>query len=86
MRRRIEIVAFETERIIQRSLATQCPICETQTELLTLSQAAELVQVESEVIRGWLLGGQTHSATTPDGEHRICRNSILKFSPRAIGD
>jgi hypothetical protein len=51
-----------------------------------LSQAAQLVQVESQVIHGWLLGGQTHSATTPDGEHRICRNSILKFSSRAIRD
>ena len=82
MRRRIQIVAFEKERIIQRRLATHCPICETQTELLTVNQAAELVQVESQVIHGWLQGGQTHSATTPDGEHRICRNSILKFSKR----
>ena len=82
MRRRIEIVAFGEERIIRRPLATHCPICQMLTELLTVNQAAELVQVEIEVVHRWLEGGMTHSALTPDGEHRVCRNSVLKFAVR----
>jgi len=79
MRRRIEIVAFERERILSHSVATSCPACRSRSEFLTPDQAAALAQVEMESIHRWLADGKLHTATTPDGEYRICRNSLLKF-------
>lgn len=81
MRRRIEIIAFETERLIQQSITTECPICLSTTEFLTPSQAAVLAQVELEHIAQWFAEGKTHGAMTPDSDYRICRNSLLNFSP-----
>ena len=79
MRRRIEITAFEQERIVSRGILTHCPACRYQSEFLTLAQAAALAQVEVERIHEWLARGLLHSAMTPDGDTRICRNSLLEF-------
>jgi hypothetical protein len=79
MRRRIEITAFERERIVSHGILTHCPICRAHSELLTPAQAAALAQTDVQSIRGWLAGGRMHGATTPDGDARICRNSLLAF-------
>jgi hypothetical protein len=79
MRRRIEIVAFERDRILSHSVVTNCPVCRSRSELLTPDQAVALAQVEMENIHRWLTDGQLHAATTPDGDFRICRNSLLTF-------
>ncbi len=78
MKRRIEIVAFETERITQHSVITACPVCLAPTELLTLTQAAALVQVNADEIFLWLAEGKTHGAMTPGGQRRFCKNSLLR--------
>lgn len=80
MRRRVEIVAFETERVIQHSAITECPVCCLPTELLTPVQAATLIQVELHSIEQWLAEGLSHSLHTPDGQPRICKNSLLRFA------
>lgn len=80
MKRRIEITAFEQERITSHGVLTHCPICRSHSELLTLHQAAALAQVEMDSVHRWLANGKLHSATTPDGDTRICRNSLLVFS------
>jgi hypothetical protein len=79
MRRRIEITAFEQERIVSHGVLTHCPVCRSHSELLTLAQAAALAQVDMRSIDQWLADGKMHSATTPDGDPRICRNSLLAF-------
>ena len=56
-----------------------CPICCAQTELLTVDEAAAMARVGSGSIHRWLEEGALHGATTPDGEFRICRNSLLRF-------
>ena len=43
MRKRIEIVAFERERVLCHSVVTCCPVCRSRSELLTLDQAAALL-------------------------------------------
>jgi len=84
MRRRIEISAFERERIVSQGILTHCPACRSQSELLTLAQAAALVQVDMGILDHWQADGRLHTATTPDGTHRICRNSLLRFSQNEI--
>ena len=85
MRRRIEITAFERDRIITQGVLTHCPVCQSPSELLTPVQAAALAQVEVGLIHDWLWNGKMHSATTPDGDHRVCRNSLLSFAdPKSL--
>ncbi len=79
MRRRIELVVFEHERIIQCSVVTDCPVCLSRTELLTPIQAAALTQVKEEKVHQWLAGGKAHGVETPEGEPRICKRSLLLF-------
>ena len=79
MKKRIEIVALERERVLSHSVVTCCPVCRSRSELLTPDQAAVLAQVEMDSIHRWLADGKLHTATTPDGDPRICRNSLLAF-------
>jgi hypothetical protein len=64
---------------VNHGILTHCPVCRVQSELLTLAQAAALAQVETQVIHRWLADGKTHGAMTPDGQLRICKNSLLRF-------
>lgn len=77
MRRRIQIVAFERTRVIERAVGVICPICFSKEGLVTSSQAAALVQVSEPSIRRWVAQGQTHGFKTPGGRYRICRRSLL---------
>jgi excisionase family DNA binding protein len=76
-KRRIEIVAFERERIIRQPVPAHCPVCQSGSELLTTRQAARLMQVQAQSIRRWLAQGRVHALKTPGGQHRICRNSLF---------
>jgi excisionase family DNA binding protein len=81
MKRRIEIVAFERERTIRRPVAASCPVCRLESELLTVRQAAALVQVGVKTIYRWLAAGRAHGIRTPGGGHRICRESLFVLRP-----
>jgi len=78
MRRRIEIVTFERERIVGREGTAACPVCLAPGALLTTAQAAALLQVTEQSIRRWLSGARAHGVKTPGGQHRVCRQSLLR--------
>jgi hypothetical protein len=77
--RRIEVMAFEQERVIvrQSSPSLRCPVCHANSELLTAEQAARLLQVETKHVLGWLAQGRVHGIKTPDGEDRVCGSSLI---------
>ena len=75
-RKKIEIIAFERERIIRRPVAALCPVCGQASELLTTRQAAALAQVRPSCVRRWLAQGQAHGVKTHGGQHRICQRSL----------
>lgn len=79
IRRRIEIVAFEQERVVRHPLSTSltCPVCHLNSEMLTVRQAGALAQVRAASIRRWLMRGQAHGVRTSGGHHRICSNSLF---------
>jgi hypothetical protein len=77
--RRVEIVVVEKERILMRATIASCPICQAHTELLTVDEAVAIARVECASIHRWLDKGSMHGATMPNGEFRICRNSLLRF-------
>ena len=76
-KKKIEIIAFERERIVRRPVWMTCPVCQAASELLTTRQAGALAQVQPQSIYRWLAAGKAHGVKTPGGRHRICRNSIF---------
>ena len=79
IRRRIEVIAFEQERIVRRAVpgSLTCPVCHLSSEMLTVRQAGVLAQVRAASIRRWLTRGQAHGVRTGGGHHRICSNSLF---------
>ena len=76
-RRKIEIIAFERERVIVRVTPLLCPMCQRASEWLTVAQAATLAQVKTRSIRRWLAQGKAHSVSTAGGQRRVCRDSLF---------
>jgi excisionase family DNA binding protein len=79
MKRRIEILAFERERIVRHvgAAGPHCPVCSLPSEWLTTAQAAALARVKPQSIYRWLAEGKAHGVRTPGGQHRVCRNSLF---------
>lgn len=78
-KRRIEIIAFERERIVRRPVLTVCPVCLLDSEMLKTQDAASLIQVRPKSLYRWLAEGKVHGLRTPGGSYRFCRNSL--FTP-----
>lgn len=76
-KRKIEIVAFERERIVRRAVPMYCTICQLNTELLTTRQAGAMAQVQLQSIYRWLAQGKAHGVKTSGGQYRICKNSLF---------
>jgi hypothetical protein len=82
VRRRIEIVAFERERVVRRPTGTDCPVCGLRSEMLTARQAAALAQVRARSVRRWLSAGKAHGVRTAGGQYRVCKLSLfLRIRP-----
>ena len=77
-RRRIEIVAFERQRITVLPAQMLCPVCQLQGEFLTARQACALAQVKPQSIYRWLATGKVHGVRTAGGGHRLCRQSLFR--------
>ena len=77
MKRRTEIITFERQRIVIRPASALCPVCQSNTELLTTRQAGRLLQVRTASVRRWLAQGRAHGIRTPGGQHRICKHSLF---------
>jgi hypothetical protein len=80
IKRRIEIIAFERERIIKKPAPMLCPICQMSSEFLTARQASILAQVTRKSIYRWLVTGKAHGIKTAGGGQRICRHSLFRSS------
>jgi len=81
MKRRVEIIAFERQRIISRPVLMTCPVCQLGTEMLTTRQAEAIIQVRATSIRRWIAQGRAHGIKTPGGQHRVCRKSLFILQP-----
>ncbi len=82
MKRKIEIIAFEHERIIRRTGDAGCPICGSAGRLLTTAQAGQIAGVNIISIRRWLGAGRAHGVKTAGGQHRVCRISLFQIGSR----
>ena len=80
-KRRVEIIAFERQRILMRPASVICPICRINTEMVTTRQAGLLFQVKPTSIRRWIAQGTAHGVKTPGGQHRVCKESLFVLQP-----
>ena len=85
-KRRVELIAFERERIVRQLQPAPCPVCRRPSELLTVRQAGLLVQVKAQSIYRWLAQGKAHGVKTSGGQHRICRHSLFRALPLSVVD
>jgi hypothetical protein len=81
IKRRIQIVAFEHQRIIRKAAEMRCPICQMSSQFLTPRQAGALAQVTPKSIYRWLASGKVHSLKTAGGGVRICSHSLFRPLP-----
>lgn len=73
----MEIIIFEQERVVRQSATTHCCVCRLDSEMLTPEQAGDLAQVQVESIHEWLVQGRAHGMKAPNGQERVCRNSLF---------
>lgn len=77
--RRLELTV-ETDRIIMvvdgGSEKLWCPVCQSDTQMISVDQAAILQQVNARTIFRWVDEGRLHYAETAQGLLRICLNSL----------
>jgi hypothetical protein len=78
IKRRIEITLFERERVAFRLLTVRCPVCLTESEMLTPEQAGSLARVRVRSIHEWLAEGKAHGLLTAGGQERVCKNSLFQ--------
>lgn len=76
-RRRIEVLAFETERAVAQPTLMVCPVCHRHGEFLTPRQAGAIAQVKPQSIRRWLHQGKAHGIQTAGGGYRVCSHSLF---------
>ena len=62
-----------------------CPVCRRDVEVLSLSQAAAILDVTEESLQALLTSGAIHEVEPIFGAPRICRISLLAISPRNGG-
>jgi hypothetical protein len=79
-RKRIEIIAFERQRIVRVAMPMLCPVCRATSEMLTTRQASAFAQVKAQSIRRWLSRGLAHGVRTPGGQHRVCKESLFSVA------
>jgi hypothetical protein len=73
-------ITIETDEIVfarnfVRSSAW-CPKCQSQTSVVTLTQAALLRHVNESTIQDWIRSGQVHMIETSDRGVLICITSL----------
>jgi hypothetical protein len=72
----IEVEEIVVARRTARPLLARCPKCEAETEMVTLSQAALIHNVDRSAMREWMLSGQLHVLETSEHGLLICVKSL----------
>ena len=79
-KRRTRITIETAEIVVARRIASPvvawCEGCETETGMVTLSQAALFRHVDRSVIQEWIDSGQLHVLEKPEAGLVICLTSL----------
>ncbi len=58
-------------------IRAHCPICEREVETLTAAQAADVLEIDNQMLDKLITAGRVHSVHTISGSLRICKDSLL---------
>ncbi|MGE0127766.1 MAG: hypothetical protein AB7U82_06785 [Blastocatellales bacterium] len=77
--RRIIITATRrrTLRFHVTGLRALCPVCAREVETLGCAQAAEVLEVDGEILDGLIAAGRVHTLRMVSGNLRVCRDSLF---------
>jgi hypothetical protein len=79
-KRRTRITIETDEIVVARRVVSPvlawCPKCETETGMVTLTQAAFMHHVDPSRIQAWIENGQLHVAEMVDCRKLICLTSL----------
>jgi hypothetical protein len=78
-KRRTRITIETDEIVFARNFvrpSAWCPKCQSQTSVVTLTQAALLRHVNESTIQDWIRSGQVHMIETSDRGVLICITSL----------
>jgi hypothetical protein len=59
------------------SINTWCPLCGAEVEAAALKDTGVISNVEQRALEDWLLFGEFHQFTAPDGSLLLCLSSLL---------
>ena len=61
----------------QTFVRLNCPVCESDVEMLTRTQAAEILEVDLRTFDHLVASGSLHTVQTASGGIRVCKNSLF---------
>jgi hypothetical protein len=78
-RLRVKVTRVRRQRISMPAvpLHALCQGCKREVETLTRFQAAEILEVEDQVLDALILAGHVHAFETVSGNLRICKDSLF---------
>jgi hypothetical protein len=78
-RLRVKVTRVRRQRISMPAvlLRALCQSCKREVETLTRFQAAEILEVEDQVLDALILAGHVHVFETISGSVRICKDSLF---------
>jgi hypothetical protein len=77
--RRIRIVVTRrrTVRWQAAGLRAHCPVCAREVETLACAQAAEVLEIDDEVLANLIAAGRVHAIALVSGGQRVCQASLF---------
>jgi hypothetical protein len=66
-----------TIRLTPPAVRARCPVCEREVEMLTVTQAAEVLEIEALAFKQFIADGQVHAVETLSGGFRVCQDSLF---------
>jgi hypothetical protein len=78
-RLRVKVTRIQRQRTSVPALTrlAPCEVCRREVETLTTLQAAEILEVEDQVLNAFIYAGQVHAIETVSGSLRICKDSLF---------
>ena len=78
-RLKVKVTNVRRQRIsmLAVTLRALCQACRREVETLARFQAAEILEVEDQVLSAMILTGHVHAFETVSGSVRICKDSLF---------
>lgn len=66
-----------TIRLTPPAIRAHCPVCEREVGMLTVTQAAEVLEIQARAFEQLIADGQVHAVETLSGGFRVCQDSLF---------